>query len=122
PNAVQRVTQPVAGRWGEAQSVPGYPIPTAGGPVNLVAANYNNLVRAGFSLDPSDYNNGTPLDAADDNYNSFDPYPPLGTRLGEVNDLDFLDPAGAFLLPVERMRRYVAPADINGAGRIVSYD
>src|SRR5208337_1059849 len=73
---------------------------------------------------------GTPRDAADDNYNSFDPYPalpppppnPPGTRLGEVGDLDFLDPAGAFLLPVERMRRYVTPADINGTGRIVQWD
>ena len=69
--------------------------------------------------------NGIPRDAADDNYNSFDPYPPVSAtdnRLGEVGDLDFLDPAGAFLLPVERVRRYVTPADINGTGRIVQYD
>jgi hypothetical protein len=124
PNAVVRKTQPVPGRWGEAQAVPGYPVvPNPNPPpayFNLVTANYNNLVRAGFSLDPSDYNNGTPRDAADDNYNSFDPFPTGHT--GEVGDNDFLDAAGAFLFPVERMRRYVAPADINGAGRIVSYD
>ena len=42
--------------------------------------------------------------------------------MGEVGDLDFLDPAGAFLLPVERLRRYVAPGDINGTGRIVQWD
>ncbi|MGO9597590.1 MAG: hypothetical protein ACLP7Q_06170 [Isosphaeraceae bacterium] len=121
---VLRVTTPVAGRWGEAQAIPGYPVVANPSPppayFNLVTANYNDLVRAGFSLDPSDYNNGTPRDAADDNYNSFDPFPPGHT--GEFGDLDFLDPAGAFLLPVERMRRYVAPTDINGAGRIVSYD
>ena len=67
-------------------------------------------------MDITDLINGIPRDAADDNYNSFDPYPPVtvGSRLGEVGDLDFLDPAGAFLLPVERLRRYVTPADING--------
>ena len=46
----------------------------------------------------------------------------LDNRLGEVGDLDFLDPAGAFLLPVERLRRYVTPGDINGTGRIVQWD
>jgi hypothetical protein len=124
PNQVQRITPPVAGRWGEAQSVPGNPTinPNTGLPFNLVGAAYNNRVRAGFSEDPGDLMNGLARDAADDNYNSFDPYPPLGARLGEVNDLDFLDLAGAFLLPVERMRRYVTPADINGTGRILAYD
>ena len=82
-------------------------------------------IRAGYSEDIGDLLNGTARDAADDNLNSFDPYPPVSAtdnRLGEVGDLDFLDPAGAFLLPVERMRRYVTPADINGTGRIVQYD
>ena len=36
--------------------------------------------------------------------------------------MDFLDPAGGYLLPVERMRRYVTPADINGTGSIRQYD
>ena len=120
---VLRITPPVAGRWGESQAVHGYPIYNPNGPpFNLVIPTFNNRIRAGFSLDVSDYNNGTPRDVADDNLNSFDPYPPLSTREGEVNDLDFLDPAGAFLLPVERMRRYVTPADINGTGRIVQWD
>ena len=69
--------------------------------------------------------NGTARDAADDNLNSFDPYPPSTptyNRRGEVGDLDFLDIAGAFLLPVERMRRYVTPADINGTGRVLQYN
>ena len=67
----------------------------------------------------------SPRDAADDNFNSFDPYPPVSAtynRLGEVNDLDFLDPAGAYLLPVERMRRYLAPADINGTGHVLQWN
>ena len=42
--------------------------------------------------------------------------------MGEVNDRDFLDPAGAFLLPVERMRRYLTPADINGTGHVLQWD
>ncbi len=122
---VLRLTQPVPGRWGEAQSVHGYPIANPNGPpFNLVMPNFNNRIRAGYSADVTDLINGIPRDAADDNYNSFDPYPPVtvGSRLGEVDDLDFLDPAGAFLLPVERMRRFVTPADINGTGRIVQWD
>jgi len=121
---VIRLTPPVAGRWGEAQSVPGSPAidPATGLPINLVGPTYTNRIRAGYSIDISDLRNGgIPRDAADDNYNSFDPYPPISAtynRLGEVNDLDFLDLAGAFLLPVERLRRYVTPGDINGTGRI----
>ena len=129
PNAVLRLTPPVAGRWGEVQSVPGYPtIPNPNSPppyLNLVTTTYNNRIRAGYSLDTTDIVNGIPRDAADDNYNSFDPYPPVSptdNRLGEVGDLDFLDPAGAFLLPVERLRRYVTPADINGTGRVLQYN
>ena len=85
---------------------------------------FNNRIRAGYSIDVTDLINGIPRDAADDNYNSFDPYPPFtaDNRVGEVGDLDFLDPAGAFLLPVERLRRYVTPGDINGTGRIVQWD
>ena len=36
---------------------------------------YNNHVRAGTRRIPGDLINGQPRDAADDNYNSFDPYP-----------------------------------------------
>ena len=124
---VLRLTPPVAGRWGESQSVPGYPVPnpSGGAPFNLVMPNFNNRIRAGYSIDVTDLIYGIPRDAADDNYNSFDCYPPVSptdNRLGEVGDLDFLDPAGAFLLPVERLRRYVAPGDINGTGRIKQWD
>jgi hypothetical protein len=124
---VQRTTPPVAGRWGEAPSIPGVPYnnPTGGAPtyLNLVQPNYSNPVRAGYSFDVADmvtnatYNNVPfPRDAADDNYNAFDVFP---TRLtGEVNDVDFYDAAGALLLPVERMRRFVTPMDINGTGSV----
>ena len=37
---------------------------------------YANPVRAGYSLDPTDILYGTPRDAADDNYNSYDPFGP----------------------------------------------
>ncbi|MGA7502130.1 MAG: hypothetical protein WBX00_36015, partial [Isosphaeraceae bacterium] len=123
---VLRITPAVAGRWGESQAVPGYPVYNPNGPpFNLVMPTFNNRIRAGFSLDVSDYNNGIPRDVADDNLNSFDPYPAIGTAAnprGEVGDLDFLDLAGAFLLPVERMRRYVTPGDINGTGHIVQWN
>ena len=123
---VLRINPPVAGRWGEAQSVHGYPVYNPNGPpFNLVVPAFNNRIRAGYSMDITDLENGIPRDAADDNLNSFDPYPPISAtnnRLGEVGDLDFLDPAGAFLLPVERLRRYVTPGDINGTGRIVQWD
>ena len=132
-NQVLRITPAVAGRWGEPQSVPGYPVPSrpayAAGrtypePGRSANQPFNNRIRAGYSMDITDLLNGIPRDAADDNLNSFDPYPPItvGNRVGEVGDLDFLDPAGAFLLPVERLRRYVTPGDINGTGRIVQWD
>ena len=53
--------------------------------------------------------------AADDNYNQFDPFP-IG-HTGEVNDRDFFDSAGGLMLPVDRMRRFVTPVDIDGSGR-----
>jgi len=129
PTAVLRLTPPVAGRWGESQSVPGYPKVTNPSPpppyLNLVVPNYSNPIRAGYSENVGDIAAGIPRDAADDNLNSFDSYPQMSAalnRVGEVNDLDFLDPAGGFLLPVERMRRFIAPADINGTGRIRQWD
>jgi hypothetical protein len=124
PNVV-RMTHPVPGRWGEAQSVHGYPIPSISGgpPVNLVTPMYNSRVRAGYSIDPGDLYYGPVRDAADDNYNTFDPAPPVpvGTTRGEVGDFDLYDPAGALVLPVERWRRFLTPADINGTGRVLRW-
>ncbi|MGO9921897.1 MAG: hypothetical protein ACLQIB_45285 [Isosphaeraceae bacterium] len=129
---VTRTTQPVPGRWGEAQAVPGVPFanpnyvmnPTPPGPpyqfVDVVRPNYSNPVRAGYSMDPTDLLFGTPRDAADDNYNSYDPWP-LG-HTGEVGDTDFYDNSGALLLPVDRMRRWLTPADINGTGTVTQWN
>ena len=134
---IVRTTAPVGGRWGEAASIPGVPFANpAGGngpPLNLVQSSYANPIRAGYSFDVSDLltaisagnaydSNGDPIfprDAADDNYNAFDVFPPRLT--GEVGDADFYDAAGAFLLPVERMRRFVTPVDINGSGRVAQF-
>ncbi|MGC8642550.1 MAG: hypothetical protein ACP5XB_22060, partial [Isosphaeraceae bacterium] len=123
---------PVAGRWGEQGSIPGgIYAPSLGNPpaingyVNLVRTNYANPVRAGYSYDISDILNNPvdpltgmayPRDAADDNYNAFDPYP-IGHN-GELGDLDSYDFVGALNLPVDRMRRFVTPADINGTGSV----
>ena len=132
---VLRLTPPVAGRWGEAGSIPGglydsnSPSPPAiNNYLNLLQVAYNNPVRAGYSYDVSDAistnfdsgsTTGLPRDAADDNYNAFDPFP-LGHN-GELNDSDAYDLAGALILPVDRMRRYVTPADINGTGSVTPW-
>ena len=121
PPQVQRTTPAVPGRWGEAPWIPGQPVSAAGGQVlNLVANPYNNPVRAGYSFGIADLLNDAPCAAADDNYNQFDPFP-IG-HTGEVNDRDFFDSAGGLMLPVDRMRRFVTPVDIDGTGRIVQYD
>ena len=120
PPRVQRTTPAVPGRWGEAQSIPGVPFTAAGGQVlNLVANPYNNPVRAGYSFGMTDLLNGAPRAAADDNNNLFDPFP-IG-HAGEVNDRDFFDSAGGLLLPVDRMRRFVTPVDIDGSGRVLRW-
>ena len=121
---VQRTTPPVAGRWGESASVPGVPFNTPSGtPAGLIQPNYDNPVRAGYSFDITDLLNNLgyantpfPRDAADDNFNAFDVFPARLT--GEIGDLDFYDAAGALLLPVERMRRFVTPLDIDGTGGV----
>src|SRR5262249_6465208 len=127
---VVRTSTPVPGRWGEASSIPGVPFPNPSGVatqpalLGVVTPFYSNPIRGGYSFDVSDYsvaqaNYGDiafPRDAADDNYNSFDPFP-IG-HAGEVGDADFYDAAGALLFPIDRMRRYVTPSDINGTGSV----
>ena len=73
---VMRSTQPVAGRWGESQSVPGNPTLYNGQYINLLSNTYNNRIRAGYSLDITDLENNIPRDAADDNYNFLRSLPP----------------------------------------------
>ncbi len=120
PPRVQRTTSAVPGRWGEAPSIPGVPIAAAGGQIlNLVANPYNNPVRAGYSFSIADLFNGGPRAAADDNNNLFDPFP-LG-HSGELNDRDMFDSAGGLVLPVDRMRRFVTPVDIDGSGQVLRW-
>jgi hypothetical protein len=117
PPGVQRTTPAVPGRWGESQSIPGVPVTAAGGQVlNLVANAYNNPVRAGYSFGLADLLAGAPSAAADDNNNQFDFFP--SGHAGEVNDRDSFDSAGGLLLPVDRMRRFVMPVDVDGSGRV----
>ena len=80
------------------------------GPGGLLVRHHRHPARRARSL----------RDAADDNLNAFDPFPPGHT--GELNDQDYYDAAGALILPVDRMRRYVTPADINGTGSVVTLD
>ena len=148
PPYVIRSTTPIPGRWGEPQSIPGSPFPTGAAAPNPAQVNvvgttaydislnhwspYQNPVRAGYSLNITDIINGVPPDAADDNFNTYDPYPfrsPNGTAPpltapfgGEVGDADYYDAAGAMLIPAERMRRWVVPADINGTGQVFAWN
>jgi hypothetical protein len=125
---ITRTTPPVPGRWGEAQAVPGVPFANpnyaAGNGshqfVDVVTPAYTNPVRAGYAMDPTDIMFGTPRDAADDNYSSYDPFP-IG-HTGEAGDTDFYDISGALMLPVDRMRRWLTPADINGTGTVTQWN
>ena len=63
-----------------------------------------------------------PRDADDDNFNTFDPYPAGPLRRGEVGDSDFYDESGGLVLPVEWMRRFVTPVDVDGSGQVVRWN
>ena len=63
-----------------------------------------------------------PRDADDDNFNTFDPYPAGPLRRGEVGDCDFYDESGGLVLPVEWMRRFVTPVDVDGSGQVVRWN
>ncbi len=100
-----RGTAAVEGRWGEGESIS-----------SLVTPAFNNLVRAGLSRSYGD--------PRDDNFNSYDPdtYDTTAgmVRRGEYED--HYDAAGALLLPVERIRRYVNPIDLAGDGRVTTWN
>ena len=114
---VLRDTAAVAGRWGDAELVPG-------SAQNPVTAEFNNSVRAGRSVlrfDPV-LQRMVRCDAADDNFNAFDWYPAGPDRSGEIGDSDLYDQSGSLVLPVERMRRFVTPVDVDGSGRVVRWN
>ena len=72
---VIRMHPPRGGTVGRGAVVPGTrlePRPATVG--NLLGAAFNNHIRAGYSWDITT-SSTIPRDAADDNYNSFDPYP-----------------------------------------------
>jgi len=118
-DAVYRNNAPVAGRWGEADYVPGLASnPLVAGPAPATTPPnftlfFNNAVRAGFSVIPPNPNGSNAYDARDDNFNTFD-------FNGEAQD--FYDAAGALSLPVERIRRFVTPIDLAGDGRVITYN
>jgi large repetitive protein len=134
---VTRLTPSVPGRWGEGDAVPGDPNATPPGlqrvkslpPASTPAYNFHNYIRAGQS-GFFGYNQTLALntfrETDDDDFDAFDPWPPYppppapppNNRVGEDNDSDLYDGAGAFLLPVERSRRWVTPVDIAGDGMV----
>ena len=120
PTRSLRLTPPVAGRWGEAQSVPGYPtIPNPNPPRSPTSTWSRSYLQQPGSGRVTRWTtsativNGIPRDAADDNYNSFDPYPPVRR----------LQPAGRGRRPrLPRSRRGLpaarrADAAVRDAGR-----
>ncbi len=88
--------------------------------------NFSNPVRAGesgfFGYDSSGNYNIVNYEIADDDYDTFDPFPSVATgRIGEVGDADLYDATGSLILPVERARRWGQPADLAGDGQIVTW-
>ncbi len=119
PPQVQRTTPAVPGRGARQSGSPatgsrrGRPGPQPGGehlqqpgPGGLLVRHHRPACRGARA-------------AADDNNNLFDPFPI--SHAGEVNDRDFFDPAGGLLLPVDRMRRFLTPVDIDGSGRVLRW-
>ena len=41
---------------------------------------------------------------------------------GEIGDSDLYDQSGSLVLPVERMRRFVTPVDVDGSGQVVRWN
>ncbi len=117
PGRVLRNTPSVPGRWGEGDRIPG-------AAVNPVTADFGNLVRAGRSIGSFDpvIERMVTRDADDDNSNTFDSYPAGPRRRGEVGDSDLYDESGGLVLPVEWMRRFVTPVDVDGSGQVVRWN
>src|SRR5262249_45218980 len=107
---VYRTTPAVAGRWGEADAVPGLPtnpvpaVPSAGG-----YSAWNNPIRAGHSVV---FNGSGSYDPPDDNFRGLD--------LNGAGTARY-DAAGQLLPPAERYRRFVNPIDVAGDGRVITF-
>ena len=99
-----RTTPPVAGRWGEAPSVPGVPFTNPSGghrSCNLVPSRITPTRSArGLFVRHHRHaqqrlrlNGAVPRDAADDNYNAFDPLPPRLTPARSATPTSTTPPA-----------------------------
>ena len=109
-----RGTPTVEGRWGEGGLIP----QSVGNPA-FPRLYFTNIVRAGRSNALKFTYPGVvrqDWDSADDDFDTFDFFPLAGPETGE-----FFDPAGANLLPSERIRRFVKPIDPVGTGRMLDW-
>lgn len=96
----------IAGRWGEAELLPA-----------AITAQANNANR----FDPrSPYPRAgrtMGVDGSDDDYDALD-VPVAGVM---PENTDFRDSSGSLQIPAERMRRFHAPIDPTGNGRVMDY-
>jgi hypothetical protein len=122
-----RNVAPIAGRWGEVDAVP-----TATAATGAGVPYYNSWVGPGRSVfnDPATAGAVNRIDGIDDNYDGLDFFP-VGGSANNFEGNDFYDPAYAGTttglpyvtrLPAERLRRFVTPIDLAGAGRVVRFD
>ncbi len=132
---VPRLSQAVAGRWGEVTYIPNLlynPNPPSGRILPDFMA-FNSPVRAGRSINflaptnPTNQAAPFPLwDSADDQFRGLDFYPPLTTNASGVpvtfpEQQDTYDAAGGVQFPSERIRRFVMPIDPSGNGRVLTF-
>ncbi len=117
-DVVPRRSKAVVGRWGDEAAIPEN-LAWRTGDIVPLAMKFINTSRAGRSPVTLFDGAGEPqglqyqVDGIDENFNGFD-----------FNSEQFVltDAAGALLLPVERMRRFVVPQDISGNGLVNRYD
>ena len=87
-------------------------------PINSKASPNPNQINSLQNLTP-------PIDACDDNRNTFDMYPSPGAAESPdtVNGhpADYYDAAGQLAFTAERIRRFVTPIDASGDGRVQTF-
>ena len=116
-----RGTTGVAGRWGEEGFIPNS---TSASVASYPTFNYyyfNNTIRAGRSntlqmFPAGSYPPRLEWDASDDDFDTFDFF-----ASPNPENVDLTDSAGGYLLPSERIRRFVEPIDPTGAGRMSAF-
>ncbi len=126
-----RLNQPTAGRWGEGQAVPGIPFtdPTREPTNTSVCSRLRTATRSVPAI-REDHRRYPERQPARRRRRQLQLVRPLSRRMtrspaqrtGEVDDQDAYDAAGRFLLPIDRIRRWVTPADINGTGAIRTWN